>query len=96
VDWVVTVPVTLVPDWVTLQLTIVVPIPLPAAPVFGFESTPVPLKVGGGPGSGLVELASGMPVPAPQAVKSAANAAAIVIVRTGLMRQPRSPSRLEV
>jgi hypothetical protein len=37
-----------------------------------------------------------MPVPAPQPAKTTANAVAVMIVRTGLMRQPRSPSRLEV
>jgi hypothetical protein len=70
--------------------------PVPAAPVFGFESIPVPVNVGGGPASLAAEIVPGMPVPAPHATKSTANAVAVVIVRTGFMKPPRSPSRLEV
>jgi hypothetical protein len=93
VDWVVTVPETVGPLCIIVKLTTVVPIP-PEEPVLGFESTPVPSKVGGGPdGPLLAEFGPGMPVPAPQETVSAASAAAEKTIGTGFMSEPRSPSR---
>jgi hypothetical protein len=91
VDWVVTVPDTVAPLCIMVKLTTVVPVPVPAAPVFGFESTPVPTKAGGG-WLVFLEFGSDMPVPPPQEAPAAARTLANAKVRTGFMIAS-SPSR---
>jgi hypothetical protein len=91
VDRVVTVPETFAPLCIIVKLMTVVPIP-PEEPVFGFVSTPVPSKVGGGPDAPLlVDFGPGMPDP-PQEAVSAASATAAKTFGTGFMFEPRSPS----
>jgi len=87
---VVMVPETFIPSWVMRQLTNVVPSPVAAATVFGFESSPFPENVGGD-SSVFVVAASGGPEPAPQPTPDAAKAAAVMIARTGLMTPPQPP-----
>src|SRR6267154_2282624 len=75
-------------DTVHVQVTSIVPIGVPLAPVLLFESTPVPVRICCGP---CCDCCSGDPVPAPQATASTAKSVAVMIVRTGLMTPPRSP-----
>src|SRR5712691_9829920 len=88
VDCVVTVPKTFSAVCVNFQVTSVVPIGVPLAPVLLFESTPVPVRICCG---SCCDCCSGDPEPAPQATASTAEAVAVTIVRNGFMITPRSP-----
>ena len=85
-DCVVTVPETLAPVCVSVQVTIVVAIGVLLFTFVSFESTPVPIHVTCGGAVDPLDGEADDPSPPPHEITNAARAVAMMIGRAGFMR----------